>query len=87
MVSEFQSHSPTIITCMLINDKIIFDRYYCINSEQAKEIMVHYNLQFRHIFIRVKAFILMLVPDGFQFLIISTCFQWRPVTSIIKCGE
>ena len=39
---------------MLMNDKIIFDRYYCINSAQTKEIMVHYILQPRHIFIHVK---------------------------------
>ena len=46
---------------MLINDKIIFDRYYCINSAETKEIMrrnernmVHYILQPHHIFIRVK---------------------------------
>ena len=37
---------------MLMNDKIIFDRYYCINSAETKEIrcrnernMVHYILQ------------------------------------------
>ena len=69
---------------MLMNDKIIFDHYYCINSVQTKEIMVHYILQPHHIFIRVKAFIFMLVPGRLQFLIISTCFAWRPVTSISK---
>ena len=41
---------------MLMNDKIIFDRYYCINSAETKEIMVHSILQPHHIFIRVKAF-------------------------------
>ena len=46
--------------------------------------MVYYILQARHIFIRVKAFILMLVPGRLQILIISTCFAWRPVSSIIK---
>ena len=41
-----------------------------------EKIMVHYNfiLQPSHIFIRVKVFILMLVPGGVQLLIISTCF-------------
>ena len=62
---------------MLMNDKIIFDRYYCINSARTKEIMVHYILQPHHIFIRVKTFIFMLVPGGLQFLIISTCFALR----------
>ena len=41
---------------MLMNDKIIFDRYYSINSATTKEIMVHYILQARHIFIHIKAF-------------------------------
>ena len=69
---------------MLMYDKIIFDRYYCINTTtQTKEIMVHYILQPHHIFIRVKAFI-MLVPGGLQFLIVKTGFAWRPVTSISK---
>ena len=75
----------------LLNDKIIFDRYYCINSAETKEIrcrndrnMVHYILQRHHIFIRVKAFVFMLVPGGLQFLITSPCFAWRPVTSISK---
>ena len=76
---------------MLINDKIIFDRYYCIKSAETKEIrcrnernMVHYMLQPHHIFIRVKASVFMFVPGGLQFLITSTCFTWRPVTSIRK---
>ena len=69
---------------MLLNDKIIFDRYYCINSAQTKEIMVHHILQPYHIFIQVKVFILMLVPGRLQLLIISTCFAWRQVTSINK---
>ena len=68
---------------MLMNDKIIFDRYYCINSAQTKEIIVHYILQPHHIFICVKDFILILVP-GLQLLIISMCFAWHPVTSINK---
>ena len=67
-----------------MNDKIIFDRYYYINSTETKEIIVHYILQPRHIFIRVKAFVFMLVPGGLQFLIVSKCFAWRQVTSISK---
>ena len=76
---------------MLMNDKIIFDRYYCINSAETKEIrctnernMVHYILQPHHISIRVKAVSFMLVPGRLQFLITSTCFACRPVTSISK---
>ena len=76
---------------MLMNDKIIFDCYYCINSSETKEIrcrnesnMVHYILQPHHIFIRVKALVFMLVLGGLEFLISSTCFAWRPVTSISK---
>ena len=69
---------------MLLNDKIIFDRYYCINSAETKEIIVHSILQPHHIFIRVEAFVFMLVPGGLQFLIISTCFVWCPVKSISK---
>ena len=76
---------------MFMNDKIIFDRDYCINSAKTKEIrcrnernMVHYILQPHHNFIRVKDFVFMLVPGGLQFLITSTCFLWRPVTSISK---
>ena len=67
---------------MLMNDKIISDRYYCINSTETKNIMVHYTLQPHHIFIRVKAFVFMLILGRLQFLIISTCFVWGPVTSI-----
>ena len=66
---------------MLINDKNIFDRYYCINSAQRKEVMVPYILQPRHIFIRAKAFGFMLVPGGHRFVIISASFAWSPVTS------
>ena len=76
---------------MLMNGKINFDRFYCINSTETKEIrcrnkrnMVHFILQPHHIFIRVKAFVFMLVPGGLQFLITRTCFAWRPVTSISK---
>ena len=43
---------------MLINDKIAFDRHYCINSAKTKEIMVHFILHSRHIFICIKSFIL-----------------------------
>ena len=76
---------------MLMNDKIIFDRYYCINSAETKEIKcrnernnVHYILQPQHIFIRVIASVFMLVPGGLKFVITSTCFACRPVTSISK---
>ena len=69
---------------MLMNDKIIFDRYYCINSAQTKEKMVHYVLQPHHIFIRIKAFIFMLIPGGRRLLIISISFAWRPVMRISK---
>ena len=69
---------------MLMYDKIIFDLYYCKNSAETKEITVHYTLQPRHIFICAKAFVVMLVPGRLQFLIISTSFAWRPVTSISK---
>ena len=61
-----------------------FDRYYCINFAQTKEIIMYYVLQPRHIFIHVKVFISMLVLGGLQFLIISLCFAWRPVTNINK---
>ena len=57
---------------MLMNDRIIFDRYDCINSAETKEIMVHYILLPHHILISVKAFVVMLVPGRLQFLIIST---------------
>ena len=69
---------------MLMNDKIIFDCYYSINSSQTKEMMAHYILQLHQIFIGVKAFILMLVPGGVQLLNISTCFAWRSVMRISK---
>ena len=67
-----------------MNDKIIFDCYYCINNAQTKEIMVNYILQPHHIFIRVKAFIFMLVPGGLQFLIISMCFAKFTYTFLLK---
>ena len=69
---------------MLMNDKIILDRYCCTNSAQTKKMMALYILQPRNIFIRVKAFILMFVPGGVQLLNISTCFAWLLVTSISK---
>ena len=47
---------------MLMDDKNIFDRFY---SAQTKEIMAHCILRLRHVFIRVKAFILMLVAAKF----------------------
>ena len=71
---------------MLMNDKIIFDHYYCIYSAQTKEMMVHYILQPCHIFICVKALILMLLHSRLELLIIRTCFGWRLVTNIIKCS-
>ena len=55
---------------MLMNDRIIFDRYDCINSAETKEIMVHYILLPHHIFTSVKAFVVMLVPGRLQY----TCF-------------
>ena len=65
---------------MLMNDKIIFDRYYCINSAETKKKrcrnernMVHYILQPHHIFIRVKAFVFMLVPGG----LVCACAKWK----------
>ena len=51
---------------------------YCINSTQTKEMMAHYILQPRHILIRVKAFIHMLVPGGVQLLNISTLLCMAP---------
>ena len=68
---------------MLMNE-FFFDRYYCINSAETKYIMLHSILQPHHIFIRVKAFVFMLIPGGLQFLIISMWFAWHPVTSISK---
>ena len=63
---------------MFMNDKIIFDHYYCINSAETKEIrcrnernMVYCILQPHHIFIRVEAFVFILVPGGLQFLILA----------------
>ena len=70
---------------MLMNDKIIFDRYYCVNSAKTKEIMLHYILQPHHIFIHIKAFVFLCsFQADFSFLIISMCFAWRLVTSISK---
>ena len=67
-----------------MNHKIIFDRYYCINSAKTKKIIVHYILQPHHLLICVKVFILILVLGGLQLLIISMCFAWHSVTSINK---
>ena len=69
---------------MLMNDKITFDHYYRINSAETKKIMVHYIFWPHHIFIHLKAFVFMLVLGGLQFLIISNCFVWSPVTSTSK---
>ena len=57
---------------MLMNDKIIFDRYY---SAQTKGIMAHCILRLRHIFIRVKAFIVMLVPARFSYSLLSRALR------------
>ena len=54
---------------MSMNDKIIFDSYYCINSAITEP---------HHVFICVKVFILMLVPGGLQLLIISMFFCMAP---------
>ena len=59
---------------MLMNGKIMFDRYYCINSAQTKEIMTHFILQPCHIFILIKAFILMFIPS-----IVQLAHAWHPV--------
>ena len=67
--------SPRDLANVNRNDKIIFDRYYCINSAQTKEITEHYILQPHHNFIRVKAFFFMLVPGGLQFLIIARALR------------
>ena len=56
---------------MLRNDKFIFDCYYCINSAQTKEIMVQFILEPRHIFIRVKAFILCSLRVDFSFSLLA----------------
>ena len=60
---------------MLMNDKIIFDRYYCINSAKTKEITVNSILQPHHIFILVKFLVVMLVLGG---LMISLFFSLAP---------
>ena len=39
---------------MLMNDKILFDCSYCVNSAKKKEIMMRLILKPRHVFIRVK---------------------------------
>ena len=57
---------------MSMIDKIIFDRYYCINSALKKDLLVHFIVQRRHL--RLKAFILMLIPGGVQLLVINMCF-------------
>ena len=54
-----------------MNDKIVFDRYYCINSAKTKEIIVHYILQAYLIFMRIKACIPKFIMGGIQILIIS----------------
>ena len=60
-------------------DKIISDRYYCINSTQTKGIMVHYILQPHHIFIHVKVLILcsFLADLSFSLLPCSAWFEHK----------
>ena len=67
---------------MLMNDKIIFECYYCINSAETKEIrcrnernIVHYILQPHYIFIRVKAFVLCSFRADFSFSLLARA--WR----------
>ena len=67
---------------MLMNDKIIFDRYYCINSAETKEIscrnernMVHYILQPHHIFIRVKLSFLCSFRADFSFSLLARALR------------
>ena len=72
MSVECRGRSPRVLTLrMVMNDKMIFDRHYCIYAAQTKGIMAHYILQPRHIFIRKKAFILMRVPDRAHLLVDS----------------
>ena len=68
-------------------DKIIFDRYYCINFAKIKIIMAYYilySLLMFSLFYAFKSFIFMLVPGEVWILIISTCFVWHPVKSVNK---
>ena len=68
---------------MLMNDKIIFDRYYCIIYIFCRKVRNNGALYFTaslH-FHTHKSFRFMLVPGRLQFLIISMCFAWRLVTS------
>ena len=60
---------------MLMNDKIIFDRYYCINSAHTKEIMMYCILQPHHIFIRVKTFNLCSFRADFSFLLLARALR------------
>ena len=60
---------------MLMNNKIIFDHYCCIDSAQTEEIMVRYILQPLHIFICVKAFILMLIPSRVHYSLLASTLQ------------
>ena len=69
---------------MLINDNIIFDRYYCINSAETKEIMVHYILQPYHILNTRKSFRFYAHSRRTTILIYSKCLAWRLVSSISK---
>ena len=67
---------------MLLNDKIIFDHYCCINSAETREIrdrnernMVHYILQPHDHFIRVKALVLCSFRADFSFLLLARALR------------
>ena len=65
---------------LLVNDKIIFDSYYFINSAKTKEIMVHYILQPHQIIFYSYARSGRTSDSNH-----SMRFAWRTVSSIIKC--
>ena len=65
---------------MLMNDEIIFD--LCTHERNTCTGALYLTASSH--FIRVKDVIFMFVPGGLRLLIISTCFAWRPVTSINK---
>ena len=69
-----------------MNDTINVDRYYCINSAQMNEIMVHFMYFTASSHFHTHSFIYSPDPSEVQLLITSTCFTWRPVTSTYKCA-
>ena len=80
MIKGIKHDFPFINVTNVMDDKIIFDSYYCINSAQnERNNDALYFTASSHFHTRI-----MLVTGGLQFLIISTCFAWRPVTSISK---